>query len=57
MSRAQEGMGPGGAWKGLDVVINGGQSSAHVQGERNVLSLPKWKVPVNSTSDAPQLTH
>lgn len=45
------GNGPGGAWKGLEVVINGGQSSACVQGAWNVLSLPKWNMPVNSTSD------
>ena len=45
------GNGPGGARKGLEVVIDGGQSSARVQGAWNTLWLPKWNVPVNSASD------
>lgn len=35
----------------FEVVINGGQSGALVEEELNVLRLPKWKMPVNSTSD------
>lgn len=33
------------------MVINGGQGSALVEEELNVLRLPKWKMPVNSSSD------
>jgi hypothetical protein len=36
----------------LEVDINEGQNSDHIEEEVNVPRVPKWRMPVNSTSDS-----